>query len=602
MVFGWRENWEWLKGHFRVLVVAFAFTILLSLVVSRLVKVHWAVVKTTGEAPNYTYSAEDNGVWALRGSIYSAEGTALAQSVTVWDYYVDPRAINPKKTNRRDVVTNVAAVLDIPVEKVLDVYCRTKGRFHFLCRNGETEANRLLTGINRRTMQPKAPGLVAVERQVRRYPQGRLGSQVIGYVSKDPSASAGVAGLESGYEKMLRGTPGRLVGARDMRRNELPEKRILKVDAVRGANITLTLRADLQLETEKILAEACATNGAEAAWAVVLDVDTGAVLAMASLPDFSPEDYNSSETDKEGFRNRVIAYNYEPGSVMKPLAAAAALQEGVCTPLSQYDVGMNRVWFYCGKALRDHPTGILTVTEAIEQSSNIAFAKIGLDLNPRRIYSYFTAFGFAKKTGIDLPCEEAGLLDKKALIHDDKLKVTRVPIGQGISVTQLQLARAYAAIANGGRVMKPYVVSRVEQEDGTLLYSAKPEVVRRPVTPQTARQVREMMRQVVEGAKGTGKRAKVRGYTVAGKTGTAQMPSKTGRGYSEKEYFATFAGMVPATEPKVAIVVTFANPQPKHTGGEVSAPVFSRIARKAMLYLEVPPDKPEEVMDDLYEE
>lgn len=587
--------------HGRLLLVLCVFAGVLAIVSRKLVKAHWALAKTTGKMPDYSYEVADAGVWASRGTIYSYEGTPLAESVTFWDYYVDPRAINPKKTKRMDVVTNVAAKLEQPVEKVLDVYCRAKGRYHFLCRSGDTEAHDSLIGINPRTMIPKAPGLRAKERQVRRYPQGKLLSQVLGYVSKDPKKSAGVAGLESRYEKVLRGTPGKIIGAKDIRHNELPEKRILKVDAKRGADMTLAIHADLQVEVEKILSEACATNNAEAAWAVVLDVDTGAVLAMASVPDFSPEDYNNPSVNEEGFRNRVTSYNYEPGSVMKPLTAAAVLEEGVCTPDSRYDVGTSRVWFYCGKALRDHPTGILTVTEAIEQSSNIAFAKIGLDLNPKRMYSYFTAFGFAKRTGIDLPNEESGLLDKEALVNTDKLKVTRVPIGQGISVTMLQLARAYAMIANGGKLMKPYVVQRVVQEDGTVLQETVPEIVRRPISEKTARQVREMMRQVVEGRKGTGKRARVRGYTVAGKTGTAQMPSKTGRGYSEKEYYATFAGMAPAVEPKVVIVVSFANPHPKHTGGEVSAPIFSLIARKAMLFLEVPPDKPEEAMDELYE-
>ncbi|MBR1870801.1 MAG: penicillin-binding protein 2 [Kiritimatiellae bacterium] len=589
------------------------------LVMRKVAYAHWGSVPIVEERPEYKYDRKIEGVWALRGSIYCADGTPLAESIIAWDYYVDPstNAVNPKEVRRMDVVTNVAEQLNLPLDKVIDVYCRTSGRNHFLCRSTDTQAHDALVGYKPHTWKRKAPGLIARDRYVRKYPQGEMMAQIVGFILKDPTNAVGNAGIEMKFESSLRGTPGRIVGAKTKSRNELPEKRILKVDAKRGADVHLTVLANLQMEVEEALRDACETYHTDMATAVVMDVHTGRIYAMASLPAFLPDKFNSKECkERKGqpnnpHLNRAIAVNYEPGSVMKPLTAAAALTEGVCTPEKEYDIGTSGVLYRYGARLKDHATGKITVADAIARSSNIAFALIGEELGAQRLYDYFTKFGLTERTDIDLPGEQHGILSKVALLYKDKLKVTRVPIGQGVAVTALQLARAYAMFGNGGRLVKPYIVDRIEQEDGEIIYEGKPEVVAQPISEKVAKQVLTMMRGVVESRRGTGRRARVKGYSVAGKTGTAQMPSRTG-GYSEDDYNTTFAGIIPAENPKVVIVVNITKPIPTLPpnaspkarigrfvdAGKITGPTFSRIAAAAMMYLEIEPDKPGEVMDD----
>ena len=558
----------------------------------KLVKLHCGMMAKMPDHPDYSYTREESGVYALRGSIRASDGTPLAQSVTVWDYYVDPLALDPKfhRVSRMDVITNVAATLSLPQSQVMDAYCQTRNRFRYLCTSDDGAAHDALAGY--KNNRPKAPGLIIREKLVREYPQGRMLAHTVGFVSKDPHNPAGATGLESRYEKSLKGTPGQIVGERDAVGRELREKRIRSISAKRGADIYLTIHPGIQREMEAALRDACLSNNTDKAWAVAIGVKTGAILALASLPDFDPSMYNKA--DKETYINRPISFNYEPGSVMKPLAACIALSEGIATPEKIYDAGKG-IWFYCNRPLRDHPTGLLTVREAIAKSSNIVFAKIGLEIGPQRLWDGFRSFGFGSRTGIELPLEEGGVFNKDALLYRDKLKVTRVPIGQGICVTQLQLATAYAMVANNGMLMKPYIVGKVVEEDGTVSYEGKSEAVRQAISPRVARQVVAMMVDVTKKG-GTGRRAAVKGYSVAGKTGTAQMPE--GRGYSSSKYYATFVGMLPASDPEVVIAVTLANPQPKHTGGEVSAPVFRRIANETMRCLEIEPDLPDDFMED----
>ncbi len=580
----------------RYLLVLLALGATLGVIAVQLVMLHFGLAGQVPKRPKYSFTKEVTGVYALRGKICASDGLPLAQSVMVWNYHVDPKAVKPKeqKVQRMEIITNVAAQLSLPVSKVMDAYCQTKSRYYYLTTSDDGAAHEALSGYRPRQMVPKAPGLVIEEKNIRSYPQGRLASQIVGFVSKDPTNSVGSAGIEQRYERFLRGTPGEVVGEQDARGGELRERRIRSVDARRGADVYLTLNHEIQLEVERALEEACASNNTEVGWALVMGARTGAILAMASLPDYSPSRYNKYAPETR--KNRVISENYEPGSVMKPITACAALEEGICTPESVYDAGKG-IWFYLGRPLRDHPTGLLTVREAIAKSSNIVFAKIGLELGPERLWKHFRAMGFGAKTGLELPGEETGILRHDDLLKDG-LKPTRVPIGQGVCVTALQLANAYCAIANGGALMKPYIVDRVVQDDGTIIEKREPTVVGHPMTPKTARRVREMMRSVTEKG-GTGRRATVRGYSVAGKTGTAQM--KEGKGYSSTKYYATFVGMIPASDPEVVILVTLANPQPKHTGGEVSCPVFRRIATTAMKVLEVEPDMPEEIPEDMAE-
>jgi cell division protein FtsI (penicillin-binding protein 3) len=278
---------------------------------------------------------------------------------------------------------------------------------------------------------------------------------------------------------------------------------------------------------------------------------------------------------------------YEPGSIMKAVTVSAVLNERLVTPNTVMDAE-NGVYMYAGKPLRDHATGQMTVATALAKSSNIVCAKLGLQLGSQRLDAYLRGFGFGNTLDIDLPGEERGLIGNWK--RWDKLKPTRVPIGQGVAVTGLQMVNAYSTIANGGKLMRPYVVDRIASPTGEVVFQTKPHVLGTPIRPEVAQAVREMLIGVTEEG-GTGKRANVKGYTIAGKTGTAQhaVPG----GYSNTDYFASFVGFVPARNPVFSVLVTVDRPRPQHTGGYVAAPVFAKIAAATTLYLEVPPDDPE---------
>jgi len=567
---------------------------------TRLVLLHLDLIDTKPPQPKYTFTKDLRG---LRGPIYPAGGAAypLARSVPVWVYHVDPRSVNLKRHKRDEVVRTVADALGLPVETVRDAYWRTDSRYVALAKSFDTEAHRILSD------PALVSGLSIEEQHERRYPQGHRLSHVLGYVSKDPTNQVGAAGIEMRYETLLRGIPGRVKGERDARRNEIYNRRIEEAPPTRGAAIHLTLDHNLQYEVEKILAKGLAEHRAESAWAIVLSVKTGAVLALASLPDFDPESYNRFPDGAK--KNRAIGENYEPGSVMKTITACAVINEGLVTPdtminTSQFDPNYYRLPGDHGH----HWDPYMSVRDALVHSSNIVYGKLGVNLGPTRLRKYMVAFGLGARTNVGLPGEECGLLPP--LKQWDKVKWSRAPIGQGVAVTALQMASAYAAIGNDGELLRPYVVEKIETADGDLLYQHRRDSRGRPITAETARKVREMMLGVAKKG-GTAKRAAVRGYSVAGKTGTAQM--KEGRGYSSTAYNASFIGILPASRPEVVILVTFQRPLYcrsrdtadatgvplyNHQGGLCAAPVFSQIASVAMRYLEVEPDIPDEVPDE----
>ncbi|MCQ2389188.1 MAG: penicillin-binding protein, partial [Kiritimatiellae bacterium] len=300
--------------------------------------------------------------------------------------------------------------------------------------------------------------------------------------------------------------------------------------------------------------------------------------------------------------------NLEPGSVMKTITACAALNEKIVGP----DTMMNTDRFEDGYYKLPGDAGhkwepFMSVRDGLVHSSNIVYGKLGVKLGPVKLWKYFKAFGFGRKTGIDLPGEERGILPPPK--EWDKASQSRAPIGQFVAVTPIQMAAAYAAIANGGHLMKPYVVERMENAKGELVYKREPQEVSRPITAETARKVREMMLGVAT-RQGTARRAAVKGYSVAGKTGTAQISLPGWKGYTDGEYNASFVGIVPAVDPKVVILVTYHRPRYcrsfdrskaegiplfNHQGGVCAAPVFSRIASSVLSYLEIEPDKPEEL-------
>jgi cell division protein FtsI (penicillin-binding protein 3) len=425
----------------------------------------------------------------------------------------------------------------------------------------------------------KMPGVICVEDSARNYPRGSLMSHVVGFSNAD---GVGSAGIEQRLDRLLRGVPGLRVTEVDGRRREIYARRQMEILPQQGADVVLTLDQNLQYFVERALEDGLATNGAKAGWAIVQRVQTGEILAMASRPDFDLNQYGA--VDAQNRLNRAIGTVFEPGSVFKIIVYAAALNEGLLQPDEIIDCE-NGLWMYAGRPLRDyHPYGRLTAADALKKSSNIAAAKIALRLGEDRLHRYLELFGIGRPTGIALPGEEGGILNPRS--RWSKLSMTRIPMGHEVAVTSLQMVNAMTALANGGKLMKPLVIRRVVTAKGQTLLEPEPEVLQRPVRAETAELMSRLLTRVTED--GTGKRARVEGFSVAGKTGTAEKPGVGG--YDHTKNLASFVGFLPAERPEISIIVTFDEPQgPERTGGVVAAPVFRQIAEQAVRYLDIPP-------------
>jgi len=575
----------------------------------RLVMLHLDLVTTKPTPNTYTFTRDLRG---LRGTICGAAGTdyPLACSMKEWEYHLDADAMatNIKRRayfNKRKKIRLsyplatkfIAEQLGIPEVKVMDAYAkRGAGRRNTLIASSMDSAAH-------DALAPKANllGLKIEDRHIRRYPQGRRLSHVLGFVNLNPVDSMGGAGIELRYETLLKGRPGMVKGTKTAVGKEVRIRRGVDADPQTGCTVKLTIDHNIQYEVERALADGVVSNGAESAWCIVLAAKTGAVLAMASLPDYEPERFN--KYPKENQRNNAISINYEPGSVMKCITACAVLNERRAGPDTLVNTARNDPRYYQLPTDKGHKwDAYMTVRDAIVHSSNIVFGKLGVDLGPTILRRYMAEFGFGRKTGIQLPGEERG--DLPPLEDWDKVKWSRAPIGHGISVTAMQLVAAYGAIANDGELLRPYIVESVTDAEGQVIECRGKEVVGHPCRPEVARKVRDMMLGVVKKG-GTARRAAVRGYTVAGKTGTAQI-AYPGSGYSETDYHASFIGIIPASRPEVVILVTYRKPAfcrrrgeryeiYNHQGGTCAAPTFRRIAEHTMRYLEIEPDIPDEI-------
>jgi cell division protein FtsI (penicillin-binding protein 3) len=438
----------------------------------------------------------------------------------------------------------------------------------------------------------KLPGVFFEDAKLRYYPQGAFMCHVLGFVNHEGVPGAGI---ELGMDEYLKGCAGLLVSRKNALRQEMYDWRDQHIPSVAGADVVLTLDQTVQHYVEGALDAALAGHKAQGAWAIVQEVRTGRILALAGRPAFDLNAFYDGNPNE--WLNRAVGFVYEPGSTLKVVTVAAALNEGTVTRETRFDCEQGS-WWYAGKILRDyHPAGVLTVADGIKKSSNILTAKVALTLGDRRLCRYMRGFGVGGRLGIDLPGEESGILHPVS--QWSKVSVARVSIGQGVAVTALQMVGIFNAIANGGRLMRPYVVDRVVRSDGTVVASGQDMELARPIRPETAALMCALLARVTEEG-GTGTRAQVPGYTVAGKTGTAQKAEAGG--YSSTRYVASFVGFLPATKPEIGIVVVVDEPQPIHTGGRVAAPVFAAIAGPTVRYLGIAPDmapEPDEKTLDL---
>jgi cell division protein FtsI (penicillin-binding protein 3) len=495
---------------------------------------------------------------APRGTIFDRNGDALAISRTMASVYADPRHVNdPAKT-----AALLAPVLGLPEQELLDKL-RDDSGFRYLAR-------KIDPAIGARVKALKLEGIGVLSEPKRIYPKGALAPQLLGFVGgKDYQ---GMEGLEYEYDDVLSGEPGQTQVVRDPSGNRLST--ISTTDPVPGSSLTLTIDSEIQFEAEKALAAAVDEYKATRACALVMDPQTGEILAMASTPVFSPEDYASADLKKGAARNWMVTDQCEPGSTFKMVTVAAALENGIVTPDTPFTLP-NEIKVY-DKTIHEADTNVpltrtLTVTQILSKSSNIGAVTLGKEVGREHLVDMIEKFGFTERLGIDFPGETRGQLPQRW----NGVTIYQVPMGQGVAVSPLQLATAYAAIANDGVLMQPHLV-----REAANLWS------RRVVSPAVASQLRGMLTVTVE--QGTGKKARLQGYKVAGKTGTAQKPNEKTSGYSD-QVIASFVGMVPADAPRLLILVMIDEPKTERSGAKVAAPVFATIADFALKRLGIAP-------------
>lgn len=497
-----------------------------------------------------------------RGIIFDRNQEELAVSLDTESVYARPLTITtPRQTGHL-----LAQALGLPEDQVVKRLKEERG-FVWVARRispDKAEAVRSLelTGI----------GLINEPRRF--YPYTSLACHVLGFAGMD---AKGLEGVEAEYDSVLRGQVSKVTSLRDALGRTIYLTPAAFTSLPEGNHVILSLDKRLQYQVEKILAATVAKHHAAGGQAVVIVPQTGEILAMASVPYFNPNVFG--RFPKESFRNRVITDTFEPGSTFKMFVAAAALNTKKATPLSQFYCE-NGEWGIGGRVIHDtHEYGQLSLTEIIKFSSNIGAAKVGQLVGAEELYNVIKGFGFGRPTEVDLPGESRGIL--RPYRSWRPVDLANICFGQGVAVTGLQLVQGVAAVANGGVVMRPYLVKAVVDQSGHLVKENQPQVVGRVMGEREARQLTTMLEQVTQPG-GTGTAARVDPYTVAGKTGTAQKMDPNGGGYSHSDYMSIFTGFLPAEDPKLAILVVIDTPKGQHYGGLVAGPAWAAIARLAL--------------------
>lgn len=532
-----------------------------------------------------------------RGEIRDRQGNLLAATDTVWDIGVDPHVLGPEDRVR---APEVAARLGLPASAVLAAFAEERRsrldaagaardvRWIVLAKEVDEARKREVDALGVR-------GVYGQPRFRRVYPQGSLAAHVLGYINHNGDPTAGV---EKAFDALLRGQDGWVESERDGRRREIVARRLRDVPAVDGQSLELTLDAVIQSACEEALDKVVREHRPKGAVVIVSEPRTGRILALACRPTFDLNRFNDREAAPlDAQRNRALADIYEPGSVFKVVSVAGALDAGMVTPGSVYDCAADVVP-YRGRMIslpRDsHPMGMETLRTIVWESSNRGTAQIAMRyaerLGEERYVELIRAFGFGAETGLPVAGGEVrGLLHPPA--RWDGLTISRLPMGHSVSVTPMQMHLAMAAIAADGLLMRPLVVGRVLNPDGSAALEYAPRARGRAVSAAAARQLAELLRGVCS-RQGTAPSAEIPGYDVAGKTGTTQ--KLVGGGYSNAHHVASFSGFFPAGDPRVAITVVVDEPSGTGVGygGKICGPVFREIAERCIRRLEIPPANP----------
>jgi cell division protein FtsI/penicillin-binding protein 2 len=518
---------------------------------------------------------------AHRGLIRDRNGEILGANIPVRKVVVDGSHVKKPEA----LATLAAPFLGIP-KATLVKELQTRSKYKVLLPDLEEEK---ALALQRATEEKSLRGIYFYQNITRTYPNGPLLSHVLGFLArKDPNDEnvVGVEGIERSMENYLRGIDGFRHIERDRTGREIMIYRGQEQAPRHGMNVQLTIDMGMQAILEAELDNAFKELKPDNATGVIVDPKTGEILAMTSRPTF---DLNQINTAKhEQMKNRAIFDMVEPGSTFKIVVASAALTERVVNPKTLIYCE-NGAFSYGGRILRDHHGyGQMNVHDILMKSSNIGSAKMALMMGDQKFYEYVRRFGFGERTGVALPGEISGLVHPPA--RWDRLTITRMPMGQSVAVTPLQLVMGMSVIANGGKLMRPQIVKSIQDKDGHEILSMKPEVVREVIPPETARFVSGALTEVV-GERGTAALARVSGFTVAGKTGTAQKVDSKG-GYAAGKYVVSFVGYIPAEDPRFVCLILIDDAKLSsglNYGGLVAAPIFSRVAEKAARYLDLVP-------------
>ncbi len=507
-----------------------------------------------------------------RGTITDASGTTLAQTKIINDVYLDCRRLkDPEET-----LGKIAQVLDLPVTQLTQNFDPKKGYWLLKKEVDETTVSSL--------RDLKVPDLIYEEKPIRGYPNGSHASHIIGFLGAN---GRGASGVERQMDSYLRGIPGELWIEKDVRGREIAAYRRKDQPPINGMSVALTIDLSIQHIVEDGLDKLVQKYQPEGAFVIVMRPRTGEILAMANRPTFDPNQRGNAKPEQ--MRNRCLTDAFEPGSTFKVVSIAAALNEGIVT-LGTQIFCENGQFYYGGYTLHDHEKfGWTSVSDVIAHSINIGTVKIALNLGQERLYPYLNAFGFGRQTGL-MPgqSESTGIL--RPLNKWSKISIARVPIGQGVAATPIQLISAISAIANGGTLMTPRLVKQVNDPEGHLVEMYSPHLVRQVVAPSTARMMSKALTNVV--TEGTAQAAAVPGFTVAGKTGTSQ---KFINGeYSKTKYVASFIGYLPEENPQFVMLVMVDAPNTKqYYGGQVAAPAFAEMSKQIIQCLNLEPQKQE---------
>lgn len=515
---------------------------------------------------------------STRGAILDRNGRELAVSTMTKSLYVDPNHVKDPET----LASELAPLIGLPQEKILEDISYGGG-FQWLKHHLEQDEYEAV----RQLMKEKeyTDCLNFIDEAKRYYPNDLLAANVLGFVGTEDK---GLDGVEQALDGLLKGEVEEEYLQTDRSSRPILSSIFTRQKSYKGdycKTVTLTIDSSIQFMVEQELDRAMAENGPQAITCVVMDPKTGEVLAMAGRPSYNPNKF--WDYSPESWKNRAVSFIYEPGSTFKAMVAGAALQENVVSPNQVFvDPGYvmvsgRRIQNWSGESF-----GTVTFTDVVKQSLNTGFAQVGLSLGAEKLTEYAKRFGFGAQTGIDLPGEEYGILFNPDDMRDSD--IATMSIGQSIAVTPLQLVTAMSAVANDGVLLKPHIVKEIRNADGSVYLQNERTEVRRVIESSTDKTLMGLLEQVV--ATGGGHKAAVKGYRIAGKTGTAQKIREDGAGYMDGRYIASFCGFAPVEDPRVTVLVIIDDPTlGSYYGGQIAAPVAGRIFAQLMRYLHIEP-------------